>query len=283
MSTPPPDALALHATRAELIATFSDAEATVRQAFASIVGVEERLATVFAGGDHARGIRVQACSCHHSDDWTDVEKTIERMRRQAWCVIVDRLELRRALSLKRAEEMDKALREGDVPPITEQTVLAFIAHHNAALPTMIEEAMIEVFDWLRPHEGSRGDDYKTNQRHARFELGERIVLTHAVERGWGSGEQWHVQYSSYGPGMSARMTALENIFSSLDGAGQFTRSHRSDIENAISAAGPDGKWATRYFSGRCYGNGNLHLRFLRPDLLAEFNRRVGGRTLRPAA
>ena len=46
-------------------------------------------------------------------------------------------------------------------------------------------------------------------------------------------------------------------------------------------ASPDGKWATRYFSGTCYHNGNIHLRFLRPDLLAAFNKRAGGRALRP--
>ena len=276
MTTDPirPDALARFTTPRELIATFADAEARVRQAFAMIDDVETTLGRTFLADSMDRRFNVYVDRNHVA--WDNVAWTIDKMRRQAWRVIVQRLELRRVLSIKRWEQMDKALDHDEVPPITAETVENFVLRWTAEAPKLIEEAIVEVFDWLRPGEHTQRADYKTNQKNARLEIGERIVLTYMVERGW-HGNGWRLDHNR-----AQRMTALENIFRALDGAGTATRHYQSDIETAIEKAGADGRWSTKYFEGRCFKNHNLHMRIKRLDLLAELNRRAGGACLRPA-
>lgn len=279
---PAPDALTRASTIRTLVATFVQAEDTARSCFAAIAASESALDAAFGAG-LGRAIRINATDRDGASDWSpaSAERAIEGMRRSAWQTIVERLELRRMLSIARCAEMGKALDTETPPPVTEENVQRFVARWAAALPAMVEEAIVEVFDWLRPREQTARAAYKTNERNARLEIGERVILTWMVERAW-RGSGYRLRYGSGAANVGTRLTALENVFSALDGRGAVTRGYQSDAQMAIEAS-PDGKWATRYFSGTCHRNGNVHLRFLRLDLLAEFNRRAGGRTLRPAA
>jgi hypothetical protein len=279
---PPADALTRASTIRALVSTFTAAEEATRSCFASLAAHEASLDAAFGAG-LGRTIRIDATDRGGASDWTPygAERAIEGMRRAAWQTIVERLELRRMLSIARCAEMGKALDTETPPPVTEENVQRFVARWAAALPQMIEEAIAEVFDWLRPREQTARAAYKTNERNARLEIGERVILTYMVERAW-CGEGFRLRYGSGASNVGTRLTALENVFSALDGQGAVTRAYQSDAQMAIEAS-PDGKWATRYFSGTCHRNGNVHLRFLRPDLLAAFNRRAGGAVLRPAA
>lgn len=269
-----PDALAPFTSTRDLIASFTDAEARVRQAFAMIDDVEQALGRAFLATGRESRFNVYIDRNHVA--WDNVTWTIDRMRRDAWRVIVERLELRRILSIKRWEQMEKALNNDEVPPITAETVENFVLRWTAEAPKLIEEAIVEVFEFLRPGEHTQRADYKTNQKNARLEIGERIVLTGMVERGW-HGKGWRANHYR-----QQHMTALENVFRALDGAGTASPHYQSDMANAIEKAGADGRWTTKYFEGRCFKNHNLHLRFLRLDLLREFNKRAGGARLRPA-
>ena len=61
----------------------------------------------------------------------------------------------------------------------------------------------------------------------------------------------------------------------------FTKDWTSDLKTAIESANPeDPRFETEYFSGRSYRNGNMHLEFRRPDLVAKLNSLAGGRNLR---
>jgi hypothetical protein len=122
---------------------------------------------------------------------------------------------------------------------------------------------------------SRAGEYKTNQRNARWELGERIVLTSVVSKCWIRKGRFDVRDHS-----SQRLSALERVFLALDGAGMTGRGYYSDLEVAIKTVEKGGRGRTALFEFRACGNGSLHLRFLRADLLAAFNRVAGGRRLR---
>jgi hypothetical protein len=279
---PPADALTRASTIRALVSTFTAAEADTRAAFASLAAHEASLDAAFGAG-MGRTIRISATDRDGASDWSPAgaERAVEGMRRAAWQTIVERLELRRMLSIARAAEMGKALESETPPPVTEENVQRFVARWAAALPQMVEEAIAEVFEWLRPREATARAAYKTNEKNARLEIGERVILTWMVERAW-RGTGYRLRYGSGASNVGARLTAMENVFSALDGQGAATRGYQSDAQMAIEAS-QDGKWSTRYFAGTCHRNGNVHLRFLRPDLLAEFNRRAGGRVLRPAA
>lgn len=260
--------LAVRSTVRDLVAAFQQAEAVVRLSFCAIVEAEKRLNAAFTlGGDHP--IRIEASRHSHSEDYSDADEAVARMARGAWEVIVDRLELRRMLSIKRYAEIEEQLRKGELPPITEANVMAFAEQYITTLPELLAEAVTEVFDWLRPP-ASR---YKTNTE---LELGRRVVLSWMVERNFHN-SGYRVVYSQ-----QQKLTALENVFNALDGKGQISKTHFSALQMAIeSPANADGRGETPLFRYRAFRNHNLHLEFTRPDLLARLNAMAGGKRLRP--
>lgn len=92
--------------------------------------------------------------------------------------------------------------------------------------------------------------------------------------GWVNAK-WHLHYRR-----NAEATALEKVFLALDGKGMVTRTHHSDLYQAIVECGEDGIGETDYFAFRCFKNGNLHLTFKRPDLVRRLNQIAGGKRLR---
>jgi hypothetical protein len=127
----------------------------------------------------------------------------------------------------------------------------------------IEEAVQEVFEYLRPHHSR----YKTNTE---FEIGKRVILF-ALETKWGGGfrvDHYREQH----------IRAIDNVFHALDGNGTI-KTHRGPLIDAIEAA-KNGTGETEYFRFRCFRNRNLHLEFKRLDLVAKLNAVAGGMRLR---
>lgn len=262
MSAPPPEttALARRLTIPEAVAVYERAAADIREAFRMVADAEKRLNEAlsskewrtFSVSDYSNRIQFDA-----------PEESIKRVRRQVWEVLIDRLEVRRIMSPQRARELDEAIEKDQMPEISERTLNEVFGSLMAALPQMLEEAVEEVFDWLRP----RASRYKSNSE---YEVPRKVVLSNVVSALY---DWWSVNDYS-----EKRLTALENVFSALDGKGQITKAHWS----AISIALRENKRAseTPYFKFQAFRNGNLHITMKREDLLARFNQIAGGRRLR---
>lgn len=275
--------LALRSTVRELIAVFQAAERDVRAGFVLLGTAEESLnaAFVLKRDNHIRlqnrfGIGIQ----------NDPDSVIQRLSRQVWWYIVDRLELRRMLSIERWSELQRKLYNEhtyELPPITEEAVFAFARQYMDALPEMITEAVVEVFEWLRPRPHTKVGKLKTNTE---LEVGRKVILSSVCERIFPKHRDggFHVRYG-YGGRCDAaqQLLALENVFHSLDGRGQIAASHKSELQQQIDAADRPSQGETDLFRWRSCENGNLHLEFKRLDLLKRFNQMAGGARLRPAA
>lgn len=268
------DTLALRTTIGDIVRAYETTCADARLALDIIAKAEARIQHVLSNGDSVRSVRLHGRYNHHSitDDYA-IDDVLDNLRRDAWAVIVERLQIRKTLSVARARELSDQLEKGELPELTEENVGAFARGYLARVDDMMTEAIVEVFERLRPRENTRANEYKTNTQ---FEVGERVILTGMVGPGYGN-QRWRVAFCD-----SARneLTALENVFRMLDNAGT-PAGYYADIINAINAAPDDGRGATTYFVFRCCRNGNLHLRFNRLDLLARFNRIAGGMRLRP--
>ncbi len=257
--------LAVRSTVRELVRTFQETESVIRDTFARLVETQARLNLVFTLGNE-RAIRIQASRYSNNDDFEQPDEAIKRVARQAWSVIVERLELKRMMSIARYAELERQLEREDLPEITEANVEAFARQYVESLPTMLQEAVTEVFEWLRPHHSR----YKTNSE---LEVPRRVILTSMVERRYASGG-YRVNYYQ-----TQRLTALENCLNSLDGSGQISKTYQSALQTAIEA----GDDRTPLFTFRAHRNGNLHLTFRRLDLLKKFNAIAGGKNLKPGA
>lgn len=185
------------------------------------------------------------------------------------------------LSVARYDAMCSELDNDKVtlPPITDESVRSFVDRFAAEMPVMIGEAVREVFDWLRPRSTAKVSRLKTNQKNARLELGPKVVIGSCLNWSSPNGKPGYGIRHSY----RQNFVAMENVFRNLDGAGSFTRNWQSDVEMAIEASGIEGRGETPYFRFACFGNMNLHLWFLRPDLVAKINQIAGGKNLRDGA
>lgn len=265
------DTLARRATVVELVHVYQQAADDIRAAFLVIDAAEKRLSTAFTFNGEYRHINIRDRQ-FHCMSFDDPTSTLEALKRDTWKAFVERLEIRAMLSVARAKELDTQLERGELPEITEASVFAFARGYAEQLDTMLQEAVEEVFDFLRP----RGSQYKTNTE---FALGKKVVLSYMVERDSWS-DKFRVNYHR-GP----MLTALENVFNALDGKGMAHKGYRSDLENAINATPKDGdgRGETEYFSFRVFKNGNAHLTFKRADLVDRLNKIAGGKRLGRAA
>lgn len=267
--------LALRTTVRELCAVFQQAENDVRAAFDRIATAEQRLNSIFAMRDDRHEFTIRMTRSHYGFDAEMREECIADMRRQAWRAIVERLEIRRALSIERERQLSTSLDKDDPKPLTEENVVAFVRRFADDLPALFEEAIVEVFNWLRPGEESwRMTKWKTNQKNARIELGPKVILSGVVTLSEFT-RRFEVGYYD-----RPRLLALDNVFSGLDGKGTIAKTYNGPLVDAIHAS-TTGAAETEYFAVRMYKNGSLHLTFRRLDLLAALNRKAGGANLKP--
>lgn len=258
------DSLATRQTVLDLVRTYEECEREIRDSFARVDSAQRKLGATFSDGKMSiRG------GGRFSFDFDDPDRVLAELRRSCWSSLIERLDLRRVMSIKRWEALSKQVNDGpldEVPPITAELVLGMAENFRSQIPTMIRESVAEVYDWLRPHRS----EYKTNSE---FGIGKRVILNCMVAR-----ESWGWRTSYY---YSQRLSAMENVFRLLDGRKHGTDGYYSEIEIAIKALEPgdDCRGETTYFKFRGHRKGTLHIEFTRPDLVGLFNRVAGGGAL----
>lgn len=251
-------------TVSELVRIYTEAERDILEGFAKVAAAEHALQRTF----DTEGTYVRVGDRHHYINYDEPERILKNVRRSVWISLVDHLEIRRFASVEAWKTLEKQLHDDhDVPEITIDTVTQMVEQFRARLPEMLRGAIREVHDWLRPH----NDRYK---RNSQFEIPSKVILTWVVGRSW-SGDGFRVH-----DGAEQQLSAMERVFTALDGKGEVSKTHYSMLSSAIRASGKSGRGQTEYFAFRACKNRNLHLEFLRPDLLERLNRIAGGKRLR---
>lgn len=256
-------------TIAQLVGHYTEAKRKVEQACALFVSAEQDMKLAF-GDDSvtAYGFDFDSIIRNRQGDFEKPESFIGAMKQSVWRRLIDKCELRKVCTVKRAAEMDKQLEDiPNLPEITEANVTAMLKGNLEDLETILAELVKEVFNELRPTPGTqRAQAHKTNQL---WEVGHRVILTYAVERRW-NGPGFTMRRGSWG-GKEALLRGLDNVMSILDGKG-VVKSHYGPLYEAIDGCDRGELGETDYFRFRCFKNGNLHIEFKREDLLAELNR-----------
>lgn len=255
------------ATVETIVRCYEGAEATIESSCAAIAGAVRSLNETLGTLGLSRDVEFGRLPQGYRLEFEKPEEHIHALRRQLWRALVERLEIRRMVSIKRADELDKWL-DTVAEPITLETVLGLFRNYAESLPDMLAEAVEEVYNFLRP----RRSDLVTNSQ---YEVGEKVVLHGWVEPGFM--RRMHVRYH-----YTAECRALENVFTALDGQGQISKSYRGELGDAIEKATAETNYRgeTTYFRFRACKNGNLHLEFKRLDLVKRFNEMAGGRRLK---
>ena len=256
----------------DLVALYEQAEADISAGFARIAGA----LAVLKGAVDVSNLRDRHRG-YTNLDFDDPSATVGELRREVWRKLVDRTQVRKAMSIAAWKELNERMDRDTPLPITVETVSGMVRQFRADVPSMLEAAVHEVFDFLRPQRS----EYKTNTE---FEIGERVILRGFVSPGWWGKDptQWHVADHWY----EQRLLALENVFMMLDGR------VRTDADGILSLLSQEisrckGKatchGATTYFEFRGHKNRTLHLKFRRMDLVQRLNAVAGGARLKPPA
>jgi hypothetical protein len=256
-------------TVTQLVENYEAAVADITQAYSLLHEAKARLNASFGMGQRIYSFDVLPHGYHHAATLSNdsLAQVMAQIKLDAWRVLMERLELRKLLSIARREELNKQLSDGKgLPDITIENVWGMFESAVSNVDRYMEEAVLEVFEFLRPP----GSQYKTNSE---FEVGKRVVLKWHVEPNY-TKSGFSVRYS-----YDARITALDNAFQRLDGKGIVSTYH-GPTHDVIKLAGRDGVCETEYFKLRCCLNGNLHVEFKRLDLVQRLNAIAGGARLR---
>ena len=258
---------------AELCREWQQADKDIREAFAMIVSAQDRLQSLF--GSDFRTLSVQKHSGYVN--FADPGEALKELHRQVWVAIAGKLEIRTMLSLAKLKELDAQLASGaGLPPIEFGAVMATLEGILAQRADYLRDKVAECYRWLRP-EGAWREKYVTNAKSLALGVGEKVILTYAVRRGYAANGAFEV---NYGHTMD-NLRALDQVFHLLDGQPQST-TYNGDLCEAIRAqtSRDSNCFKSKYFAGRCFQNGNLHLTFRRADLVDQFNLICGGNALK---
>ena len=143
------------------------------------------------------------------------------------------------------------------PEFTEGNIRAtFIDLHQQA-GEMFRRGVVNVFRGL-------SDAYRTNANEP-FRIGRKVVMGYMIQLGWTRGLQVR-----HGPGQD-KLNDIDRVIKMLDGK-QFKA---RDLEVSMNAAFQDcAVFEDAYYRARAFKNGNMHLEFLRPDLLDLLNEQI---------
>jgi hypothetical protein len=248
-------------TASHMAREFTEVTAEIARLVRALHAQTERLDAAFrtdSDGDyHYSRFGVELWYDGRRCDLDDMSKAMER---RAWEVLVDALGIKNVMSMAARKKFDEQLKTGELPPVTEQTIIATLLGLTGQVDNFAREAAREVFDMLRPR-GHLGGRYATNNA---FRIGRRVILPYRVEANYG-GNGFHVNY-----GREQELTAIDGIFHLLDGKGVM-RENKGPLVKAVNATDKTGRGETEYFRFRCYKNRNLHLEFRRLDLVKQLN------------
>jgi hypothetical protein len=205
-------------------------------------------------------------SCYPAREERNAGEIKLRIRKNAWRVIINRLEIHKFMSIADLDKLQNSFDSKEVPEIELGTVMDIVSGMVENAPEYAKKLVLEVYEILMP--GTRHTDYKTNIKNARRALGKKVILSYKVEMGYGNTFRVNYNYDK-------ELVAIDKVFFALDGKG-IPPGYRSPLVDAISSTPiKKGYGETDYFRFRCCQNRNLHLEFKRLDLVSKLNQIVG--------
>lgn len=235
-----------------------------------------QLKATFPGG-YCFNVEVKSRHGHTGwalDDTAGHASMLRAMKRDAWSSLIDKLNIRRLMSSSKQEALSNVLndngryhRDGDItiddfPDITEQSIFEVMQGYMASADDFLTESIREEWEHFKCGSDRGNGTLKTNAEKWKVS---RKLITSGVRAGYGG----RFDVSDWA---SRHFVALDQIMHLLDGAGPFT-THYGPLVTAIreTPSRTGGSGETEYFRFRLFRNGNIHLEFLRADLLDQFN------------
>jgi hypothetical protein len=255
----------------ENLATMVDAYHTacneIDKAFELLNSAKVRMESAYGAGG------ATSFDCIYLIRYHNTAKEVKgQIKKGAWQALLNRLEIKKVMSIKDMEKMYKSFEDvNSIPEIDLTTLTEITISLLENAPEYAKKLVKEAYDFLMQGNGMF-NHYKTNEKNARRSLGKKVILTWIVEPSYG--EQYQVKYGR----PEDQLIAVDKVFFTLDGKG-IPPGYRSPLVDTINTTSiKNGFGETEYFKFWCYRNNNLHLEFKRPDLVKKLNKIAGDGT-----
>ena len=249
----------------DMVDKYNEASALIERAYLDLERARKMLGDTFGEQAYIHVVDRQNLEFGEKG-YAHIKKEIKK---RIWIRLVQLLQIRRFLSVRRSEDLSKQLEKNEMPDITAQAVYETIETLRQNSTEFVREAVWEVFDLLRPGSRKPGMSLKTNQKYGRFALGRKVILSGYLENVYGD----RLRCSHY---RSNEVRSIDRVFHALDGR-EMTDGYLSPLMDAVNTCDRVGE--TDYFKFKCCQNRNLHLEFRRMDLVKQLNLIAGDRTV----
>ena len=180
------------------------------------------------------------------------DAAIERMRRDAWIKLMDMTGLKQIMDTKALEEFEKEL-YSKAPAFTEENIRGTLLQQMQESETMFARGLVNVFRAL-------SGKYRRHE-DAAFRIPKKIIIGYATDY-WTKG-RIVVSHSAY-----SRLDDIDRIFKTL--AGEKFKPH--ELIAALGTSWQSGDMhECELYKARGFKNGNMHIEFMREDLLEKAN------------
>lgn len=259
-------------TAAQMVDAYQKACEVIRRCFQEVGEAEQGLNATF-GRDYGSwrlvgDTRFSFGNIYWTPDNPDeyVNNLIDQMRKLAWGKIVNVTGIKKLMSLRRIEELEKNLKSGDLPEVTTENIIDFLATISDNASLIQEEIVKSAYQYLRP---GLWATLKTQERNRDYGVQKKIILSGVLSYRYSRGmEVNHYRRDA--------IAEIDKAFHLLDGKG-VPNGYITPLVDAINQEPSIGQ--TDYFAFKKYKNGNLHMTILRDDLLNRFNQICGSAIL----
>ena len=188
--------------------------------------------------------------------------------RRFWSALVEKSGVRSFMDAEAREKFEKDL-HSQAPELTAENIRATFAALNDRRGELFERGVCNVFR-------KRSWNHKTNSPVA---FGERLIIANGVERAWGG--RWRLNFMSAVPDL---LDDLLRVMAVLSGHPEPDHRQATRAQTEAQPWGPEQPTAIVGILGctpalplleiKGYKNGNIHVRFCRPDLVEQLNKIV---------
>ena len=209
-----------------------------------------------------------------SKDWCGspldmYDKVKNEIKSAAWRYAYNKMNIKRFLSVRRMKQFDDGFyNEKEIPEFSAKNVYDMLGSAVKASKDYLEEAILEVYEYLRPAAKQWNSVHKTNMKNGKYALGNKVIITGVITSAYGRDLVVNNYY-----GRDKQLIAVDRVFHALDG-----KSFDNDkiyVSELVDAINTQGNGETEYFKFKAYKNGNLHLEFKRMDLVQKLNQIAG--------
>lgn len=173
-----------------------------------------------------------------------------------WRKAFDITGLAQLMDSQACDEFERSLRDDRVP-FTESAIRETFIRQIADSEMMFRRGIVNVFRFL-------SDDYKTNSNEP-FRVGSKIVISFAVEPSYAGGLKIR-----HGSGEN-KINDIDRVFRTLNGE----KFKEYDLRNKLNIAFQRREvYADGFYKARAFKNGNMHMEFMRDDLLEKVNDQI---------